>query len=689
MYLAGLMLRGCGMGDRRRARGFARALRATALLLCATTLCLLSLLRASVAYAAGSDLKGDLTNRYNVVIVTDASGSMSRTDPDNLRGAAIARFVALLAQEGNRVGAVAFGEGIPLQSDLRDLTSVQSRQEFVQRMDKVALEDWTNIGEGLRAAIGMLDSQRDTSLPSIILLLSDGNTDMPSDEARQASLQTKAQAIEAARGAGYKIYAVSLNANGEADSNELRQVASATGGEFREVTSASDLQDVYDLYYSLVFSAKADQGSDVVIPDSGIVSGAFDVASIGVEEANVLITGTPTDYSFTRPDGTSVTRDQLAGSTFSTEALTAVKVREPLAGTWRYTVRGVPKDHVRVDIVRNTDVSVRLESSASGSKLSAGDSVDFTATILESGRPVKPEVYGGFSGELVIEGAGGSKQALALTAGEGGFALTVPFPDRGSFAVHATASGEGYELSTQTLSLNVGNSAPVPGEAIQATVNLWPFIDNTATIDLTPGATDTEDGELSYEVESSAFMPDEYKIDGSKLVLSGYSLPEGSFTVRATDSDGASCTFDVHVKTVNIGLITCVVILGAILLALVVAGVLLRILLNKRFYGTCYVRPMDNESSEYQKEASLEGSRGRIKLALFGVETYGIDPQAYFQASGKDYVTFVSKVPVYSGGHMQRKVRVGGNGYEVPIAVDEKGQKGVVVRFKSELSRSR
>ena len=139
------------MGDRRRARGFARALRATALLLCATTLCLLSLLRASVAYAAGSDLRGDLTNRYNVVIVTDASGSMSRTDPDNLRGAAIARFVALLAQEGNRVGAVAFGEGIPLQSDLRDLTSVQSRQEFVQRMDKVALEDWTNIGEGLRA----------------------------------------------------------------------------------------------------------------------------------------------------------------------------------------------------------------------------------------------------------------------------------------------------------------------------------------------------------------------------------------------------------------------------------------------------------------------------------------------------------------------------------------------------------
>ena len=235
----------------------------------------------------------------------------------------------------------------------------------------------------------------------------------------------------------------------------------------------------------------------------------------------------------------------------------------------------------------------------------------------------------------------------------------------------------------------MGNSAPVPGETIQATVNLWPFIDNTATIDLTPGATDTEDGELSYEVESSAFMPDEYKIDGSKLVLSGYSLPEGSFTVRATDSDGASCTFDVHVKTVNIGLITCVVILGAILLALVVAGVLLRILLNKRFYGTCYVRPMDNESSEYQKEASLEGSRGRIKLALFGVETYGIDPQAYFQASGKDYVTFVSKVPVYSGGHMQRKVRIGGNGYEVPIAVDEKGQKGVVVRFKSELSRSR
>lgn len=650
--------------------GKKRAVRAMALL-GALVLCLL----AAVVPVRAAEDGARMPNRYNVVLVTDASGSMDRTDPEGYRFEAMRYFVSLMALEGNNVGAVSFGEGVPLNTGLTDLPMAE-RAAFVQQNADVALEDWTNIGEGLKAAVDTLDAEKNESLPSIIVLLSDGNTDMPNGDALEASLDAKSEAIERARQEGYKVYTTSLNANGEADSAELQQIAQATGGEFREVTNAADLKGVYELYQQIIFNSIATPGD---------AEGTFDIAKIGVEEVNIAITGVPTELTFVSPSGKTVPQEEITPNLFSSETLTVVKIIDPEPGTWNYKVADVGDDSVSVDVVRNTDVEAKIAADVKAGEIATGDTVNVTVTLEEAGKPVAPDIYRDFSGSLSVTDATGNEETVELTAGDNGFTGSYDFTDRGSYFLSAQLKGEGYELATDQLSYTVGNAAPKANDPIQQTVYLWPFMDNTATIDLTPGASDSEDENLTYEVESSAFMPDEYEIDGSNLVMKSYSLSQGSFAIKAIDSDGAACTFNVQVTAVNVGLLTLIAIGVGVAVFLVVAGILLWIALNKRFYGPVYVRPFNNDDfSTYYEEVKREKGRGRIKLSAFGCETFGIDPKgSYFQASGKDFVTFVSKAPVYGGGAMVKKVTVSGNGYEVTIASDQSARKGIIVRFES------
>lgn len=639
-----------------------------------------------VAPSANADEKASSpkANRYNVVFVSDASGSMNDTDPDGLRYDAISRFVALLADDGNRIGDVVFSTDIKQERKLAEPGSVADKKAFTDSVAKVKAEGWTNIGLGLDKAVAMLKQGGNHQNPSLIILLTDGNTAMGSDKETEESQRRKARAIEQARNDGDQIYTVCLNADGTADTSEMKQIADATGGQFREVTKASDLRSVFDLYYSMVFPTQSDTEKDLTIPSSGMVEGSFEIAGVGVEEANVLITGKPTDYELIDPDGTRYDRKALQSSTFTSGEFVSIKQANPKRGTWTYRIGGVPGEHVRINIVRNTDLSAQLsmpeQPDAAEPTLKAGASAEVLVQVEESGTVVDAGQLDRFNVTLFITDANGAKTEDAMQLEDDGFVADVDFPDRGTYTLNAHVEGEGYELDTNTLTVNIDNSAPIRQHDIDQTVKLWPFKDNTVSINLSGAAKDKQDAELRYEVASTAFQGGDYQLDGDRLIIKHFSLPEGSFTIRAIDKDGASCTFNVHIDTINIGLLTLIGIGAAALVVLIVIAITLYIALNKRFMGAVYVR----ELGVFDHEVKKEKGRGRLRLYLFGIPTHGIDARkAYFQASGKDYVTFVSKKKVYAEGRMEKKVRIPGNGIPVTIKKDGKSADGIEVRFES------
>ena len=198
-------------------------------------------------------------NKYNVVLVTDTSGSMANTDPSQYRFEAIDLFVGLISNGGNKVGSVVFSNGVISQQKIREIEDKNDKLAITNDIKNQPARGWTDTGGALMAAVNMLKSDGDKSLPSIIILLADGNTEMGTAEQTQISINNKETAMEIAREEGYNIYTICLNSNNGANPTEMRQIAAATGGQFQEVTDAADLQSVFDLYYRIIYSTSSEK----------------------------------------------------------------------------------------------------------------------------------------------------------------------------------------------------------------------------------------------------------------------------------------------------------------------------------------------------------------------------------------------------------------------------------------------
>ena len=230
-------------------------------------------------------------HRSNIIFVTDESGSMKYTDPNNDRYEAIRLFLGEMANSGNYVGSVSFGEGIEDSAPVRYMDGQADKDALLTDISDQKYSNYTNIGMGLLKAIDILDEGRNPELDSAIILLTDGNTDMPTNDALQESIEMKAEAIERARQNGYKIFTICLNVNGAADAAELRQIADATGGTFAEIDNSKSLNDVETMFNKLIFHSFEDEGFSglqLVIGSDGTVETEFTIHNIGVEEINVL-----------------------------------------------------------------------------------------------------------------------------------------------------------------------------------------------------------------------------------------------------------------------------------------------------------------------------------------------------------------------------------------------------------------
>jgi Mg-chelatase subunit ChlD len=622
-------------------------------------------------------------NRYNIVLVTDTSGSMNNTDKEGLRFEAIGKFIALLAESGNRMGTVVFNGDVAFTQAITDADGMKVKREFLENVKGIPAAGHTNIGKGLKTAVEMLDRDKNPELPSIILLLSDGNTDLATKEEKTLSLEQKADAIQSARDSGYKIYSVSLNADGSANSEELAQIAKATGGQFQEVKNADSLEDVFSMYYEIIFGSVSKNGEEKTFPPSGEINGIFEIPTVGVEEVNIVMSGNVSDYSLVDPTDMPYSKNDLSGVTYSSDTFNVIKIVDPLSGEWKYLIKGIPGDQIQINIVYNTNLAAGINISPQNDVYMANDIITVSAFLTESGQNVRSEQYSAFTAKLSVTDGQGDAQSYDMTLAADGFEYALSPPKGGTYTVRANIAGQDYNLFTDSVKLNVDNTPPTANNDIEETVLLWPFSDNKKSIDLTPGATDAQDATLRYEVESSAFNDNEFSLNGGTLTMNGYSLSKGSFTIRAYDSDGAYCTFNVLIKTVNMTLLGIILLAGGIVIAAAVIGGGLWIALNKRFYGACYVTQFDNNGVFYE-EVKREKGRGRLYLTAFNLGKTGFNTKkCYFQATGKDYVFFVTSDIAYGDGTTDNKFRIDGNGYEVTISTDAFAQSGIRVKFIS------
>ena len=166
---------------------------------------------------------GGASTNIDVVLTLDSSGSMSWNDPRGIRKTAAKSFVDALLS-GDRAAVVDVDSRATL---LQPLTTAFTAVKAA--IDRVNSSGGTSLSAGMSAALNELDLRADPAHERVIVFLTDG------DGSYSTTLTTRAVA------SGTVVYTVGLGAG--TNTARLSSIATATGGEFYQVSSASDLPD--------------------------------------------------------------------------------------------------------------------------------------------------------------------------------------------------------------------------------------------------------------------------------------------------------------------------------------------------------------------------------------------------------------------------------------------------------------
>lgn len=198
------------------------------------------------------------SEQASVVLVTDVSRSMLADDVDPSRleaaRAAAKRFLEELPDEA-RVGGVAFSEQPhTIEPPTDDHDDVEGM------IDGLSADGGTATGDGLAAALDLVDGRGEERTPAAIVLLSDGKATTGRDPLPVA---------RSARRLGIPISTVALGSRGAIirtptgallsvppDPRTMRRIAEISGGRAFQVDDADDLSEIYETLGSRVATKK-------------------------------------------------------------------------------------------------------------------------------------------------------------------------------------------------------------------------------------------------------------------------------------------------------------------------------------------------------------------------------------------------------------------------------------------------
>lgn len=632
-------------------------------------------------------------NNMNVVFVLDGSGSMYTTDKDQLRFEALELFLGLSTESGNYMGAVVFDDAVILKQELVPIHGKADKSELSGKVRKAVSNGDTDIGSALLEAVRMLKQSGSPDLPSAIILLSDGNTDLPKDRtgAKLAeSAHRKATAIDYARQKEISVHAVCLNANGRAKKEELQEISDATGGTCVEVKRAKDLKDVFNQFYNIIYSTKTMNLVDTKIPKSGELKVPFSIPVIGVKEANIIINtlNPDTTYNLFHPQGYGYTRAELDDMVIQAKTFTVIKIEKPEPGDWELVVRGARRDQVKIDMVYNTDLSLKLqhkELQSSGQKVQW----ELTVQAANEGEAVTNEkVYQQYPFWAVItDPSTGDTRKLELAAD--GTCCSGQFETEGygKYKVQAFCEIEDMKVRSNTLKVQKANTPPEwKQDPVVIDKKIHLFSRKLYTLDLNTLAKDAQDSSLEFRIADSEFEKGQVQIaDGSELKIKIRSCGSGSLTVEAVDQAGASAQARIQIQTTSVTeWIVLAVILVLLLAAFIVCLPLIRSYLSI-VRGTVQILTFGEDGTDLP--VTFDGEKGRMYLArqIHPSQDIGIRlDKCYLTAGEKNsWIYLISADGYYSdqdGGQKKKKIRIRA-GIEVTISGDADFADGMRITY--------
>ena len=197
---------------------------------------------------AATCLPSDSATGFDIVFAIDTSGSMRSTDPARLRVSAAKEFVDTMRPQ-DRAAVVTFNSTAVTRLGFTSVDSDANQTAIDSALNSgLAASGGTSIGAAVDRSVGLFTSSSDSGQARVVILLTDGG----SPYNPQSTVNAANESVT--------IYTVGLGTG--ASSALLEDIAAGTGGRFRQLTSASQLGDLYAQLSADLFDDGTDTDSD-------------------------------------------------------------------------------------------------------------------------------------------------------------------------------------------------------------------------------------------------------------------------------------------------------------------------------------------------------------------------------------------------------------------------------------------
>lgn len=521
----------------------------------------------------------------------DASGSMLDNDPNCFRFDAMKQFASLLSDEGNMIGGVVFTDHVVHMESLVDANNIPEKERITNVIEEFMVFGDTNIGEALCTALDILVSSGNKELPSIILLISDGKTDLPNSE-EDALINAHNKQIEAlkrARNNNVSIYTICLNGNDDECITEMRFMSDETHGETIVVDESEDLSDVFFRFYELLFGSYKHEIADIKLPQNGRFKRSFTIPALHIKRLDILMIGNAKEVTLSDPQNKIIIPAILHERSYTDFIINNVKVIRP--GDWHITVSGAPGESIKLMLIFNCDLGIRLDFDNKRNAYNTNDPLTIHAYLnycksssdRENVKQSVKSLYSDFKAELIVLDSKKKRElyAIPMNTKDNCFEVTKKLPEGtyrfivraiSSYLIQDSKLSKPINISDENPTLDEINNTPPQAVSDKTTVFLcvWPdwipFLASDNRIDLNNFFSDTNNENLEFDITdvypNSQIIYHKY---GVVLSVDSYLFFKTAFRVIATDKYNAVGTTKVYVYNLAIFKSMCIILVCVIL----------------------------------------------------------------------------------------------------------------------------
>lgn len=328
----------------------------------------------------------DPVKNSDVRLVIDISGSMKKTDPNNLRKPAVDLIVRLLPKN-SKAGIWTFGQSVNMLVAHRVVDDAW-RKEAIAKADSISsIALNTNIGAALEKSSAVKSS---SDYQTHIILLTDGVVDVSKEAVVNMKERSRIlkEVLPTIKAENYKIHTISLS--DAADQELMKKLAVGTDGVNQVALNADQLMSTFlRIFDQAVPAERVPLDEEGFLVDTSVKE--FTALIFRKDDLENTIIADPTGKTYNSTDPKNNV------NWYRAKNYDLITVQSPPSGRWKVVTPMAPDS--RVTVV--SDLSLQVKPSANNLKRNQELTLTYQFTEAEK-TIVKPEFLSLLSAEILV-----------------------------------------------------------------------------------------------------------------------------------------------------------------------------------------------------------------------------------------------------------------------------------------------